>query len=316
MKKKLLILGATGFIGRNLTEYFVKEGKYQVYGSYFRSRPLELPGLTMVQADLTRAEDVERVLTGMDVVLQAAAVTSGAGDAAAKPQMHITDNAIMNSLIFRVAHELMVSRLVFFSCSVMYQNRLTPQKESDFDANLEVFPNYFGGAWNKIYFEKMCEFYARLGQTRYTVIRHSNIYGPYDKYDLKRSHVFGATIAKVEMPGADKVVIWGKGEEGRDLLHVSDLVRFVKLALEKQQEPFRLYNAGSGVAVTVRDLVQAVVRLSGRRLTIEHDLSKPSIPTTIVLDAQKAQQELGWSPEVPLETGIVETLAWYRAQPR
>jgi nucleoside-diphosphate-sugar epimerase len=312
MKQKLVILGATGFIGRNLADYFVQKPQYEVYGTYFRSRPLEHPGIRMIQADLTRAEDVERALAGMDLVLQAAAVTSGAGDAATTPQMHITDNAIMNSLIFRAAHELSVSRLVFFSCSVMYQDRETPQKESDFDANREMFPNYFGGAWNKIYFEKLCEFYSRLGRTRYTVVRHSNVYGPYDKFDLKRSHVFGATIAKVAGSRDGTLTLWGSGEEKRDLLHVDDLVDFVERALERQQAPFSLYNAGSGRAVSVRELAQCIISAAGRELAIVCDLSKPTMKINITLDSNKALSELGWQARVPLEEGVARVLAWYR----
>ena len=65
----------------------------------------------------------------------------------------------------------------------------------------------------------MCEFYSNLSKTKYTVIRHSNIYGPYDKFDLEKSHVFGATLTKV-MNGKERVTVWGTGREGRDLLYI------------------------------------------------------------------------------------------------
>ena len=61
----------------------------------------------------------------------------------------------------------------------------------------EIKSTYFGAGHTKVYLEKMCEFYARFGKTKHTVIRHSNIYGPYDKFDLEKSHVFGATVAKI-----------------------------------------------------------------------------------------------------------------------
>ena len=98
----------------------------------------------------------------------------------------------------------------------MHQSSDKPLKETDFDANKEIHPNYFGVGWTKVYIEKMCEFYSRIGNTKYTVIRHTNIFGPYDKYDLKRSHVFGATMTKImTTEEGQNIEVWGTGEEER-----------------------------------------------------------------------------------------------------
>lgn len=311
MKNKVLVCGATGFIGRNVTEYFAKDENYEVYGTYFNSEPYSCKDVIFVKADLTNKEDVDRVVDGKNIIIQAAATTSGSKDILSKPYYHVTNNAIMNSLIFRSAYEYKVSRLVFFSCSVMYQPSVVPVKELDFDANKELFPSYFGVGWTKVYLEKLCEFYSRIGNTVYTVVRHSNIFGPYDKYDLERSHVFGATIAKV-MNAKDKIVVWGPGEEERDLLYVSDLVRFVEFAIEKQTQKFGLYNVGLGSSISVKGLVKKIIEHAGKDIVIEHDLSKPTIPTKLSLDCTKAKTELGWEPKVSLDEGIVKTLNWYK----
>ena len=235
MAIKLLVLGATGFIGRNAAEYFAKSTDYEVYGTYHNSEPLSHPKIQMTQTDLTRAEEVDRVMKGMDVVIQAAATTSGAKDIVSKPYIHVTDNVVMNALIQRFAFEHSVQHVIGLSCTVMYPNSNTPLKETDFDANAEMYKNYFGGGWMKVYMEKSSEFYSRLGQNKYTVFRHSNIYGPHDKFDLEKSHVFGSTMTKVMTAQDGKIVIWGSGEEERDLLYVSDVVRAVELAIEKQR---------------------------------------------------------------------------------
>lgn len=313
MKKKILILGATGFIGRNVAEYFAGMQDVDVYGTYYKSAPPNHPQIQMIQADLRCPADVDNVLKGMDVVIQAAAVTSGAKDIVANPVVHIADNAVMNSLIFRSAFDHATAHVVFFSCSVMYHSSDTPLRETDFDANREMYPSYFGGAWNKVYFEKMCEFYARLGRNKYTVLRHSNIYGPYDKYDLDKSHVFGATVTKVmNTKDGGKITMWGSGEEERDLLYVSDLAKFVELALSKQKSNFELYNVGYGRSIAIKDLVQKIIDISDKQLVIEYDLSKPSIKTKLCLDSTKAKEKLGWEPRVSLEEGIKKTMAWYR----
>lgn len=310
--KKILILGATGFIGRNLTRYLAAQGRMEVYGTYFRSKPLNDPDIHMLHADLTNTQDVDRVISGMDIVVQAAAVTAGIKDVAQNPHVYITDNAVMNSLILRSAFDHGVGRVVLLSCTVMYHSSDTPLRECDFDANREIYPNYFGGAWNKVYFEKMCEFYSRLGRGKYTVMRHSNVYGPYDKYDMEKSHVFGATMTKVMAANGDRIIIWGTGEEGRDLLHVDDLVSCIALAIEKQTAPFELFNVGCGTVITVQKLVETMIACSGKQLAIEHDLTKPSNKTSFSLNCDKAKQLLGWEPRISLEAGIRGTMEWYK----
>lgn len=196
----------------------------------------------------------------------------------------------------------------------MYQPGNEPVKEVDFDANQEIFPSYFGVGWSKVYCEKLCEFYTRISETNYTVIRHSNIYGPFDKYDLEKSHVFGATVTKVmQADEGGEIMVWGAGDEERDLLHVSDLVEFVNLALTKQTKHFELVNIGSGQAISVKDLVSMIIAGSGKRLTIAHDSSKPTIKTKLCLDITKASDTYAWSPQMTLDEGIQETLKWYAA---
>ena len=110
----------------------------------------------MFQADLTKRQDVERLPDGIDIIIQAAATTSGARDIVNKPYIHVTDNAIMNSLLFRWAFEKRVRQVIFFSCTVMYPSSEVALVEQDFDANRELYEKYFGVGWTKVYIEKMC----------------------------------------------------------------------------------------------------------------------------------------------------------------
>lgn len=311
-KKNLLICGATGFIGRNMVEYFSKQPGYHVIAVYHNRKPYHQPNVTWVPADLRRVEDIEKVIKNVDIIIQAAATTSGSKDILLKPMVHVTDNMVMNSLLFRAAHEAGVKHILFFSCTVMYQSSEDALKEEDFNPSNEIHPRYFGVGWTKVALEKQSEFYARLGTTKYTVLRHSNIYGPHDKFDLERSHVFGATVTKVMSadPGGT-ITVWGTGEEARDLLYIDDLTQCAVLALEKQQDPFQLFNVGYGSAVSIKDLVHKIVALSKRNLIIEHDISKPTIKTSLFLDCNHVMKKLGWHPEVTLDEGILKTLAWW-----
>lgn len=314
-RKKILICGATGFIGRNIAEQFLQNKEFDVCGTYFKTTRQKFhPKIKMLRADLTKPSDVKRVVKGRDIIIQAAAVTSGAMDIVTRPYQHVTENAIMNSLIFRSAHEHEISHVVYFSCAIMYQSCNTLIRESDFDANKEMLPSYFGAGWTKVYLEKMCEFYSRLKATKYTVIRHSNIYGPFDKFDLLKSHVFGATITKVMTAvNNGQIVIWGKGAEIRDLLYVSDLVDSVVKIINNQKSPFELYNIGYGSSISVNNLVRKIISLSGKSISLRYDSSKPTIKSGICLDTSKAKKDLGWFPRVSLDEGIKKTIEWYKS---
>ena len=309
---KILVCGVTGFMGKNIYDYFKALG-FDVWGCARRGTlSLVQNDSHIVLVDLTDEGSVNRLFLNLqpDVVIQAAATTSGSKDILTKPYIHVTDNAVMNSLLLRACHDHNVKHFLFLSCCVMYQPGDVPRKESDFNPAEPLYKSYFGVGWTKIYIEKMCEFYSRLGRVKCTVIRHSNTYGPYDKYDLEHSHVFGATIRKV-MEATDKLVVWGKGEEARDLLYVTDVVRAIDILIKQQTEPFELVNVSYGSAIRIKDLVNEIVASSGKTLEITHDLSAPSIPTVLAVDHSYMTQKYGWVPEVSISEGIRLTLDWY-----
>ncbi len=261
---------------------------------------------------MTKIEDIERVIEGVDIIIQAAATTSGSKDIVSRPYIHVTDNAVMNSLLFRAAFERKVKHVIFFSCTVMLQSSEKPQTEIDYDPNIELHPRYFGVASTKLYIEKMCDFYSRIGETKFTAIRHTNIYGPHDKFDLEKSHVFGATITKVLSSKDGKIHVWGTGEEERDLLYVDDLTKFVEKSIINQSVPYSLYNCGYGAAISIKKLVNNIIEASGKSLEVVYDLSQPTIKTSLSLDCSKAKNELDWYPETTIDQGIAKTIAWWK----
>jgi len=114
VKKKILICGATGFIGRNISEFYAQKDDFDVYGTYYQSKPFNNQNIKMIEVDLTNKNEVWRLFQKkFNIVIQAAATTSGAKEIVNKPYYHVTDNAIMNSLIFRSAFENNVDHVVF-----------------------------------------------------------------------------------------------------------------------------------------------------------------------------------------------------------
>lgn len=314
-KTKVLICGATGFVGRNMVEQLAKRDDFEIHAVRYNRPEYAVPHaknpVIWHQADLRAPADVTRVVKGMDIIIQAAATTSGAKDIVTRPYIHVTDNAVMNSYLLREAFEQKVKHFLFFSCTVMYQSSDIALKETDWNGAIPLHPRYFGVGNTKIYVEKMLEFFSNISDMKTTAIRHSNIYGEHDKFDLERSHVFGATVTKAMM-AEDKMVVWGTGEEERDLLHADDLVKFVEAAIANQPQKYRLYNCGLGQAISIKNLVHKIVAATGKKLTIEHDTSMPTIKTSLFLDNSLATTELGWKPQVGLDEGIARTVQWWK----
>jgi len=160
--------------------------------------------------------------------------------------------------------------------------------------------------------EKMSEFFSNISKTKFTIIRHSNLYGPFDKFDLNKSHVFGASINKV-LNSKNFVTILGKGNEKRDLLYIDDFIDFVHKVILKQKQKFRTYNCGIGQYISINSLVKKIIKISKRKLQIKHEKSFNSLNTFVKLNCKLASSELGWKPKVPLDKGIEKTINWYKS---
>lgn len=308
--KKLLICGATGFIGRNIYNFF-KNKNYKIYGTYNIKKPFKSKNIKWIKCDLRNPKECNKVVKDKDIVIQAAATTTGSKDVINQPHVHVTDNAVMNAYLFRSCYLNRVRHVIFFSCTTMYKSSKKPLSENNFDPRKDINEKYFGVANTKLYNEKMCEFYSGLGETKFTAIRHSNIYGPYDKFDLERSHVFGATVTKV-MKSKGEITVWGKGNEKRDLLYIDDLVNFVYLTIKNQKNKFELLNCGAGKAISILSLVKEIIQASGKKIKIKNDLTKPNIPTYLSVNCDRAKKLLKWKPKVTLRNGIKKTIFWWK----
>ena len=184
-------------------------------------------------------------------------------------------------------------------------------KESDFKSYSQIHPNYFGVASTKLYIEKLCEFYSKISSCKFTVIRHSNIYGPHDKFDLEKSHFLGATITKV-LTAKKEIVVWGNGKERRDLLYIEDLINFVMLSITKQKNNFKIYNCGLGKNYSINSIVKKIIKISNKNISIQNDLTKPNINTSLFLNCELAKKELNWKPQINIDEGIKKTINWWK----
>ena len=314
----MLICGADGFIGNTALEHF--KDKYSITATIFNkqspSRP-QIEGVEYTTVDLRNESEVVSLFERKkyDVVLQAAATTTGAKDVVERPYVHVTDNTVMNAWIFREAMRTEVGHVLFPSCTVMYQPKEQPQSEEDWSPLDEIYPAYFGVGNMKVFCEKMCDFYSRLGKTKFTAFRHSNVYGPRDKFDLDKCHVVPAFVNKV-VNADSSLEIWGTGKASRDIIYIDDLIDFIDRCIDGQSSMYELYNVGAGKAYPILELAKIIMKINKKDLEFKFDTSKPDIPTTVILECSKAKKQLGWEPKTSPLAGLTNTCKWYKENVR
>lgn len=313
-KTRVLICGVSGFIGRNLFEHFNRlGGDYEISGTYFKNPPT-IPVPNMFRYDLRDLKQAMSAVKNMDIVINAAAMTDGVGvfSKENKAVFYAKANNLINANLAEAVFINGVKNFVFLSCTVMYPSSAKPVSENGVDISF-FHPKYLIPAKMKLFGEERCRYFAdwNSNSTKYTVIRHTNIYGPHDKFDLKRGHVLSATVEKA-MTCDNEITVWGRGQESRDFLYIDDLIEFIKKAVELQKSNFEIFNAGSGKTYSVNELVNIIIACSGKKLNIVHDTTKPSVDAQMNISSEKAKRLLGWKAQIELREGILKTLKWYK----
>lgn len=142
-----------------------------------------------------------------------------------------------------------------------------------------------------------------------------NLYGPGDNFDLESSHVIPALIRKcveAQQRGDEKIVCWGTGKASREFLYVDDAAEGIIRAAEIMNEPTPI-NIGAGFEIAIRDLVALIAKLTGFSGRIEWDTTRPDGQPRRCTDITRAEQLLGWRPQVGFEEGLKRTIDWYRS---
>lgn len=313
MADKVLVCGATGFLGSHITERLLADG-YRVRATWHEQHPLfNLEKAAWMHADLCSRSDCARAVQGVDAVFMCAAVTSGAAVIVGNPLAHVTDNVVMNARILNAAYNAGVKRFVFISSSTVYPdtgNRPTREGKA---FRQHPHSKYWWVGHMKRYAEQLCQGYAlhlpRPMNT--TIIRPSNVYGPGDKFDPHHSHMVAALIRKV-VERQNPIEVWGTGEDIRDHIYVDDFVDGVMLAFNKGERHLAV-NIATGTGHSVKQVLETLLCVDGYESA--NVVYQPDKPTTILVrlvDVGLAKRLLGFEAKVSLEEGLRRTAEWYR----
>ena len=311
--KTVLVAGGTGLIGANLIEALLETGATVRATIHDDPAVIIDDRIEYLTVDLKTTEGCSKALKGVEYAFLCAADTSGAAVMVNNPMAQITGNVLINTFFFEAAVLEKLDRLLFISSSAVYPDADYPVKEHEgFDG--DPFETYFGVAWMKRYAEKLITFYHRRYGLKSAIVRPSNVFGPYDKFDPERSHVLPALIRRATS-GENPLEVWGAGDEVRDFIYATDFVRGLLLALEKcaDAEPV---NIASGRLTTIGECAEIILREGGLHDTkVRFDPSKPTTIPYRAVYTEDGNRRMGFKAEVSLEDGLRKTIEWYRSQP-
>ena len=150
---------------------------------------------------------------------------------------------------------------------------------------------------------------SHLSDMKIGIARGTAIFGPHDNFDLKTCHVVPALIKRC-LSGEDPFVVWGSPDVVRDFLYVKDVIKGCLLVLEKG-ESMKPYNVGYGSTVTIGDIVDVILKTTGKTPNVEWDNSKPTTIPFRMVSTERITNELGFKPDYTFEEGMRETVEWY-----
>lgn len=309
--KIVLVTGAGGFIGHHLVSYLVAQG-HKVRGvdikapEYEASRAHEFELL-----DLRVPGNCEKAVAGVDEVYHLAADMGGIGYITSSHAAITLHNTLINVNMIKSAREAGVKRFLFSSSACIYPQYLqhkpdvTPLREDDaFPADPEE-----GYGLEKLYMEKMCQYFSEDWGFPTRTVRFHNVYGPLGTYDGGREKAPAAICRKVALAAdGSSIEIWGDGQQTRSFMHVDDCVEGIFRIMRSDYD--RPLNLGTDELVSVDQLVDMVSEIAGKRLVKRHDRSRPQGVRGRNSDNSRLREVLGWEPSIMLKDGLQPTYRW------
>ena len=252
---------------------------------------------------------------GMDEVYHLAADMGGIGYITANLAGVSVNNTWIDSKMLEASRRNKVGRIFYSSSACAYPAYLqegadvTPLKESD---AYPAMPEE-GYGWEKLYAEKLFEYYAKDYGINVSVARFHNIYGPYGTYDGGKEKAPAAISRKIaKAKDGDTIEVWGDGEQTRSFMYVDDCVDGIyRLTQSDFSDPI---NLGTDRLVTVNELVDMVAAAAGKRIEKRHDTSQAQGVRGRNSDNSLLAKVLNWEPPTSLEDGLRTTYKWIEEQ--
>ena len=301
--KRITLTGGKGFLGKHLIQALQNQGYHQIAIA-------DLPEYNLINID-----DVKKLYeeTKPDIVIHLAAKVGGIGFNQENPGALFYENILMGVQLIHEAYLKRIEKFVALGTICAYPKFTpVPFKEDDLWNGYPEETNAPYGLAKKMMLVQS-QAYRQQYNFNSIFLLPVNLYGPGDNFDPNSSHVIPALIKKCVDAKRNKdqeIIVWGTGKATREFFYVEDAAEAIVLATEKynKSEPV---NIGAGFEISIRDLTELIVALTGYKGKITWDATKPDGQPRRMLDTTRAQNEFGFQAKTGFREGLQKTIAWY-----
>ncbi len=301
-KKKIYIAGHKGMVGSAVWRALDNNGY------------TNLIGLSRSELNLRNQQAVLEFYKEEkpEIVIDAAAKVGGILANNDYPYDFLMQNMQIQNNLIDGAFNSGVEKFIFLGSSCIYPKLASQPLKEEYLLTDSLEPTNEWYAIAKISGVKACQAIRNQYGKNYVSLMPTNLYGYFDNFDLKSSHVLPAMLRKfheAKVNGNSAVELWGSGSPMREFLFVDDMAEAVVFALENELPEF-LYNIGSGKDITIKELAETIQGVVGYKGNILWDKSKPDGTPRKLMDVSK-MRDLGWSYSTELTEGIEKTYQWF-----
>ena len=301
--KKILVTGGAGFLGQYVVKELIRNNVPKKNIFVPRSKDL----------DIRTERNCKKAVRGMNIVIHLAGNVGGIGKNQALPGTLFYDNVTMGVHLIHASMLEKVKKIVILGTICAYPKYTpVPFSEDNLWIGYPEETNAPYGLAKKILLVQSQAYRKEYGLNSIFLLP-VNLYGPGDNFDPKSSHVIPALIKKISDEIRDKkdhIDVWGDGSSTREFLYVEDAAKGIVLAAKKYDKPDPV-NLGSGMEISIKELVYLISKLMNYKGEIIWDTTKPNGQPRRRLDTSRSKKEFGFIAKTPFEKGLRKTIQWY-----
>ncbi len=311
-KLKILVLGADGFLGSNLTISLLKEKKYRVRAFDLfqdgKSRNLEKyrknQDLEIFQGNFLNREDLKSALDSVDYVFHFVSFTTP-GSSMNDPIIDIETNLKGTVELLDECTKAKVKKVIFPSSGGAIYGNQNRESYTESDCLNPISPY----AISKLGIEKYLEYFRLTHGLDYLILRLSNPYGPLQNVVGNQGIIpIFLNLIKNNQP----VTVFGDGNNVRDYIFIDDTIQNIKRLAFKKKSFYRIYNIGSGIGTSINELLAIMGKITKKKISLQIEAERKSDLKSIILNVRRAESEIEYSSKTNLEQGIKKTWEWIK----